>query len=191
MKVLKKLLQIIIWILLILVLVYNLYTYISINVLKKDLASVNGYAILEVVSYSMTPTINKGDLIIINEKDREYKKNDIITFKDSTGSIVTHRIFDITEKGIVTKGDANNTEDEGYLKKKDIVGKYVGKISKLGYLIKSVRSPLVLILILIMGIIVCVLISTDKDGIPLDTTTEEKELLMNKKKNKKKDNERR
>ncbi|MCI8548665.1 MAG: signal peptidase I [Bacilli bacterium] len=184
MKVLKKLLQIIIWIVVILVLIYNLYTYISINILKKDLASVNGYAILEVVSYSMTPTINKGDLIIINEKDSEYKKNDIITFKDSTGSIVTHRIFDITSKGIITKGDANNTEDKGFLQEKNIVGKYVGKINNLGYLIKSIRNPLVLILILIMGIIVCVLISTDKNGIPLDATPEEKKSLLIKKKDK-------
>ena len=145
MKVLKKLLQIIIWIVVILVLIYNLYTYISINILKKDLASVNGYAILEVVSYSMTP---------------------------------------ITSKGIITKGDANNTEDKGFLQEKNIVGKYVGKINNLGYLIKSIRNPLVLILILIMGIIVCVLISTDKNGIPLDATPEEKKSLLIKKKDK-------
>lgn len=191
MKFFKKILQIIIWFLLALVLVYNIYSYVELNILKKDLASVNGYAILEVVSYSMTPNVNKGDLIIINEKDKDYKKGDIITFKDNTGTLVTHRIYDIIDKGIVTKGDANKTPDEGYTKDENVIGKYVGKVSNMGYLIKSIRSPLVLVLILIMGIIICILISTDKDGIPKDVSPEEREYLLKKKKNKKIDNERR
>lgn len=153
--------------------------------LKKDLASVNGYATLEVVSGSMEPTIDIGDLIIINQKDKKYKKNDIITFKDVNSSFVTHRIIKIDGKKIITKGDNNNSKDEGYITKDKIVGKYVFKINKLGFLVKSIKNPVTLTIIFIMGIIICIIVSTDKDGVPLDISEEEKKYLRAKEKAKK------
>lgn len=153
--------------------------------LKKDLASVNGYATLEVVSGSMEPTIDIGDLIIINQKDKKYKKNDIITFKDVNSSFVTHRIIKIDGKKIITKGDNNNSKDEGYITKDKIVGKYVFKINKLGFLVKSIKNPVTLTIIFIIGIIICIIISTDKDGIPLDISEEEKKYIRAKEKAKK------
>jgi len=184
-KVFKKICKFIIWFLLILLFIYNLYTFISINVLKKDLASINGYATLEVVSGSMEPTIDTGDLIVINQKDKKYNKNDIITFKDVNSSYVTHRIIKIDGKKIITKGDNNNSKDEGYITKDKIVGKYVFKINKMGFLVKSIKNPVTLTIIFIIGIIICIIISTDKDGIPLDISEEEKKYLKAKEKAKK------
>lgn len=161
---------------------YNAYSYISLNILEKDLASVFGYAILEVVSDSMVPTINKGDLIVINTNDQDYKEKSIVTFKDQDDMIVTHRIVEINDGKMTTRGDANNSDDSSYITKKDVIGIYVFKISNFGYVIKAIKNPVTLVSILIMGLIVCTLLSTDKDGVPLDISEEEKKFLISKEK---------
>jgi len=66
-----------------------------------------------------------------------------------------------------------------------IVGKYVFKINKMGFLVKSIKNPVTLTIIFIIGIIICIIISTDKDGIPLDISEEEKKYLKAKEKAKK------
>ncbi len=190
MKIVKRLLIGIVTVLLTLMFVFNIYNFISIKILHKDIADFGGFAILEVVSGSMEPTIHIGDLIIIDTKANLYQKDDIVTFYDENGSFVTHRIVSINENEMITKGDNNNTEDEATDVSK-IVGRYVTKISNAGKILASFKNPLVLLLILVIGLLFCFLISTDKDGKPILT---EKEKLMQefreykrmKKKNKKK-----
>jgi len=182
MKILKRIVQTFLWLILIIILMYNTYCYISLNVLGKDVASVFGYAVLEVVSDSMVPSINKGDLIIVNTNDQNYREKRIVTFKDKDNMIVTHRIIEINDDKITTRGDANNADDPNHITKENIIGVYAFKISNLGYIIKAIKNPITLISILLMGFIVCTLISTDKDGIPLDISEEEKKFLISKKK---------
>lgn len=190
MKIVKRLLIGIVTVLLTLMFVFNIYNFISIKILHKDIADFGGFAILEVVSGSMEPNIHIGDLIIIDTKANLYQKDDIVTFYDENGSFVTHRIVSINENEMITKGDNNNTEDEATDVSK-IVGRYVTKISNAGKILASFKNPLVLLLILVIGLLFCFLISTDKDGKPILT---EKEKLMQefreykkmKKKNKKK-----
>ena len=172
---------------LVLVVIFNVYNFVSINVLKKDLATINGYAVLEVVSGSMEPTIHVGDLIVIDTKDEDYKKKDIVTFYDVNGSFVTHRIIDIDGDKIITQGDANDSKDDA-INKKDIVGVYEFKIPGIGIIINSFKSPFIMIMILIIGVLVCFLVSTDKEGKAI-LTEDEKEFLEFKeyKKNNKKE----
>lgn len=183
MKYLKKGLFITISIILSLILLYNIYNFISLKILKKDLATINGYAILEVASGSMEPTLKVGDLIMIDTKANSYRKNDIITFYDVNGSFVTHRLVNINKNNMITKGDANDSED-GALPTKNIIGKYVFKISGLGILMSSLKNPLVSMMILIIGFLICYLISTDRNGNPiLDEEEQEfQEFLDNKNK---------
>ena len=171
MKKLKKLLTTIITIILSLILLFNLYNFISLKIFKKALPTINGYAILEVATGSMRPTLKEGDLIIINTKEKNYKVNDIITFYDINGSFVTHRLVSLNQENIITKGDANNTEDEP-LPKENIVGKYLFKLSGVGIILASLRNPLVSIMILIIGILICYLISTNRFGEPLEEKEE-------------------
>ncbi len=173
MKVIKKIFIAIITIFLVLVFAFNVYNMICIKILKKDLAPIRGYALLEVVSGSMEPTIHIGDIIVINTNENAYKVNDIVTFKDINGAFVTHRILSIEEENMITKGDNNNTEDES-MSTKSIIGKYVMKIPGAGKLLAAFKTPFVMIMILIIGLMVCFLISTDKDGKPI-LTKEEKE----------------
>ena len=166
MKRIKKIVFVILSILLGLVLAFNIYNFISIKVMHKDLASINGYAMLEVVSGSMEPTIYKGDIIIINTKDKDYKENDIITFRGKEGEFVTHRIIEIDDKTMITKGDNNNSEDDP-IKTSSIVGKYVTKINGGGRILSSFKNPFTMVMIFIIGLLGCVLLSTDSDGKPI------------------------
>lgn len=163
MKRVKKILFVIISLLLAIVISFNLYNFICIKVLKQDIATLNGYAILDVVSGSMEPTIHVGDMIIINTKDDIYEIDDIVTFYDIEGSFVTHRIVSIDEEKMITKGDNNNTEDEEVSTNK-IVGKYVMRMNGLGKLLQAFRSPFVMIMILVIGILACVFMSVDNNG---------------------------
>lgn len=175
MKVVKKVLLIVITILLVLMVVFNAYNFFSLKVLKHKLTTIGGYSILEVVSGSMEPTIHVGDMIIINTKASNYQENDIVTFLDVNGSFVTHRIVSIDEEEMITKGDFNNTEDEP-TKMNKIVGKYVSRIPGAGKILSSFKNPFTLVMILIIGLLFCYLISTDKNGNPI-FTDEEKEFL--------------
>ena len=90
---------------------------------------------------------------------RSYKKGDIIMYEG--GKIpVTHRIINIyrDENGtewIVTKGDANNTEDEAFTSDK-IIGRVVLVLPKLGELETFFSKPSgFLVLTLITGGLLC------------------------------------
>ncbi len=173
MKIIKTISVTFVTIFLLLLLLFNIYNFFCIKILNRDLATVNGYAALEVISGSMEPTILVGDLIIIDTKEQKYQTGDIITFYDIDGSFVTHRIVSINEKSMITKGDNNNTEDE-VLNIDRIVGKYITKINGFGKLTTALKSPFVMVMVLLIGIMVCFLVSTDKQGNPI-LTEEEKE----------------
>ncbi len=95
-----------------------------------------------VLSGSMEPTIDTGSLCFIN-KNADYedvKEKDIIAFKLSDGTLVTHRAIEITETGIVTKGDNNDGADSNQVKKDNFVGKNLFWIPKVGYAVKAFQS---------------------------------------------------
>lgn len=182
-----KIIKSLIWILLSLIVLFNIYNFINLNILKKDLSTIGGYTYLEVVSGSMEPTIKIGDLILINTNidNYDYHVDDIITFRDEAGSLVTHRIIKVEENTVVTQGDANNATD-GDILKKDIVGIYVKKFVAIGSLLNSLKNPVILVIILTIGILICFIISTDKSGEVVDVSDLEKEFIEYKKEQKKK-----
>lgn len=177
MNAVKKVVEAAIMLLVVFTLFINISNYVQIKILHKNIADFYGYAFLEVVSGSMEPTINVGDLVIINTRDKEVAEHDVVTFTDASGSFVTHRVSESVESGLITKGDANNAKDEDIVKTENVVGKYAFRIPYFGVIIHSLQNPLTLMLILIIGIIICILASVDKDGIPKDITQEEKEFL--------------
>jgi len=93
-----------------------------------------------VLTDSMYPEINSGDLIILNKIETEKVKiGDIITFFEPSGkdtSTITHRVIEITTKdnkiAFKTKGDSNNTEDKELVTEEELIGIYKFKISGLG-----------------------------------------------------------
>lgn len=172
MKVIKRIFTIVITIILVAIFTLNVYNIINIKYLKKDITPVFGYTMLEVVSGSMEPEIQVGDIVIIDVLAKDYKINDIVTFKEENGAMVTHRIISIDGNKMVTKGDSNNTADPENTTD-NIVGKYVGKIRGLGRILSSLKSPVTMILILVIGVLTCILVSTDKNGNPIDDKDED------------------
>ncbi len=167
MKWVKKIFFGIIVFILGIILLFNIYNFVEIKILKKDLATISGKSILEVISGSMEPTIEVGDLIVIDTLDKDYKENDIVTFYDNESSFVTHRIISINKDEIITKGDNNDSED-GVIKSEQIVGKYKFKIKGLGKIMAVIKKPITMILILIVGVLFCIFFSLDKEGNVID-----------------------
>jgi signal peptidase I len=76
------------------------------------------YPIASITSGSMWPTLKKGDIVLIRNVDRaDLKVGDIIVYnnseqidKDDVGFTI-HRIIELQENELKTKGDANNIAD--------------------------------------------------------------------------------
>lgn len=98
------------------------------------------YRTLVIATGSMTPNINKGDMVIIENITEEEKKNlsvgDIIAFKMDSKTVV-HRIINKinTSSGVFysTKGDNNNSPDGYLLDIDNIVGLEKFRIRYIGY----------------------------------------------------------
>jgi len=127
------------------ILLINGYLLAAKLIFKNDLPKVFGYAQIIVISGSMQPAINVGDLLIIKEQI-SYQANDIITFH-SDQNLVTHRVIEVSNDGINTQGDANNVADDP-VPLTAVEGKMVLLIPGAGNLILFLKSPLGILLML-------------------------------------------
>ena len=129
--------------------------------------SIFGIKTFCIISGSMEPNIKINDVVIKEVPQEELKIGDIISFVVD-GETITHRInnIEITQKGeikYITKGDANNIEDEDKITFEDIEGKYIGKIPKIGRIMLLLRSKIVFIIILIILIGTIIIFRKNKD----------------------------
>jgi signal peptidase len=116
---------------------------------------------LTVLSGSMSPSINAGDVVVTQEQSSSsIITGDIITFQESNNQnkLVTHRVVNISERNntlfFETKGDANQGKDQQLVSENELVGKVIFTIPYLGYLPNFVKSPTgFLLLIVIPGIL--------------------------------------
>jgi len=151
---LRKIFKFIIYVIICSLLVANGYMLTARLVLKNDLPKVLGFAQLIILSGSMQPAINVGDMIIIREQN-SYRVNDIVTYRWKQ-SIVTHRIVELNDSQVVLKGDANNATD-GSIPVSAIEGKVVMRIPKAGDIVLYSRTPLGLSIILSMIVLLILL----------------------------------
>nr|WP_289038087.1 signal peptidase I [uncultured Allobacillus sp.] len=122
--------------------------------------SLFGYTLMNVLTGSMEPEIAPGDIVLITEaKSSQLQQNDVITFRDSENTIVTHRINEvISENGETvyqTKGDANNTVDEELITTDQIIGSVAFTIPNAGHFSDFIKNPIVLAVL--SGLIVFIL----------------------------------
>ena len=133
-------------------------SFIQVKVLHKDYADICGYSIFEVVTGSMSGTIEINDYVIVhNTKNIELK--DIITFRDNN-SLVTHRVVEIRGNEIVTKGDANNSSDT-VINKDQVIGKVVKILPNAGIWKKVFMDFKVILLLFITMAIFTIYFSID------------------------------
>ena len=151
MKVLKKTGTIVISVLLwVIILVAALYAFTTMATRdNQNVSDIMGYTPLVVKSDSMAPTFRAGDLIFIKKCDTStLKEGDIICFHtiiDNEYALNTHRIKEIAAQGdarsYTTMGDNNQgIADQHIISDGDIVGKYVGHLSKMGNVMDFLSS---------------------------------------------------
>ena len=108
-------------------------------------AKVIGLRTYSVISPSMKPAYNVGDLVYVKKVEPEtIQIGDPITFVlDENLTVATHRVVDIDLENshFFTKGDANDTPDANPVHFKNLVGKVVFKIPLLGYVADWVQNP--------------------------------------------------
>ncbi len=75
--------------------------------------AMTGWDPVIITSGSMRPTLAVGDVVLVAEhpEDELLGQGSVLTYRDSTGGLVTHRVYATTEAEYITKGDANPTPD--------------------------------------------------------------------------------
>lgn len=155
----KKIIRIITTPVVALILLLAIYTGYFKFIKKSNNISFFGYKQYIVMTGSMQPSYNIGDLIFEKEIAKEdIKLNDVITYSLENGQdTVTHRVIDIIEENGETyyqfKGDNNNSPDPDLVTYEQIQGKVIYKIDRLGSLIAEFVSGTGVILILIIFIL--------------------------------------
>ena len=92
-----------------------------------------------VLSGSMEPGIHTGGIIFTDTNKADPEPDDIITFEVNDGSLVTHRVVRVDDESIVTKGDANETEDSA-IHKDQVIGTVIFSIPFIGYAVSILTS---------------------------------------------------
>ena len=149
-----KIFNVVILLIIIPILIYNITIIIKYIQNPKETPDFLGFKTYEIVSRSMEDTINKNDIIVVKKVDKnEINENDIISF-DNGNEIITHRIVDIENINgqtlYTTKGDNNRFADDEKISFEQIEGKYVFKLSKLGYLMNFLKNRYFLIILFII-----------------------------------------
>ncbi len=97
-----------------------------------------------VISDSMRPEFQRGDMVLTQSIFKDPQKGDIITFKaSSVSNPITHRVIDVRGDTVITKGDNNPLVDDYGTTKKDIIAKAM-VINEKPIVIKGVGSYFIL-----------------------------------------------
>ena len=139
-------------------LIINVTLIVKSYVNADEVPSVGGIFPMIVLTDSMYPVIESGDLIICHTaQPEEIRVDDVISFYDPMGngtSVVTHRVLEVMEKdgalSFRTKGDNNNTEDQVAVPGDSLIGIYQRRIPKVGNVAMFMQTT--------NGLIVCVVL---------------------------------
>ena len=144
-KIFKKIIDILtIFIFIILILI--IIAKVDMTVHNRDYLSIFGYSFFKVATGSMEPNISENDIIIVKDNS-DYQVDDIITYKEND-SYITHRIVAINNDNLITKGDANNTNDEA-INKSQVLGVVVKDYKHLDVWRQIFTTPTILISIFV------------------------------------------
>jgi signal peptidase len=109
--------------------------------------AVAGYRSFTVLSGSMVPTLQVGDVVLDEPlAPTDIRPGDVITFPDPSrgGRLVTHRAQGIRVRGgtveVTTRGDANTGVEQWSIAATGRVGRVVVRIPWLGYVLVGARS---------------------------------------------------
>lgn len=160
--------------------ILNLFLYVSSQWNSDRIPGMGNWRVLSVLTGSMSPTIEAGDMVIVNRYiGKVPQTGDIVTYwkDDQSRSLITHRVVMRLENGYLqTKGDANHEADGGWTDPNRLVGQVVYTIPYAAALQQLIKEPLTMFLIL-TGFLIFVFStqrrsSTKKDLKPASVDTE-------------------
>ncbi|MGY5852328.1 MAG: signal peptidase I [Candidatus Thorarchaeota archaeon] len=140
-----------------------------------------GTPLVVVTSESMLPTLEVGDLLVLQGRaESQIHVGDIIVFNDTdwtTTNPVVHRVISIEEiDGVthfITKGDNNHGTDPGFRTMDEIVGVMILRIPYIGSISMFLKTPaglatiaIIFLLIIILPEIICKDKSEKEDNSP-------------------------
>ena len=175
-KIIGKIVNVLIVIVIIAIL-FCAYCVFSIKVLNNKYVNLFGYSIFEVATGSMHGSIEIDDAVLV-KIDSDYDVGDIVTYQNED-DFITHRVVSIQLDTIITKGDANNVNDNP-IDKDLVLGKVVKVLPKLGVWKKVLLTPRVIILILVTLFIFSVLFSYDGKAIKIIASKKAEQEMDNK-----------
>lgn len=155
--IIKNILSIIKYIIMIIIVL--VVAIILIQRVSNNNMSLAGYRIFTVITESMVPKYNVGDVLLVKYTEpSEIKIEDDVTYMGRVGSfadkIVTHQVIDIKQQSngtleFVTKGIANNDEDPivGESQIYGVVQRKLDLMSKLNGIINNMYGMYFLIII--------------------------------------------
>lgn len=128
-----------------------LYVCYAKYIRKDSVVKIGKYGVLIVLTNSMEPIIKERSLIIIKE-ETQYELNDIVTYVDSYGTLITHRILKIDEYTFMSRGDNNTVSDES-TSINQIQGKVIFCSEILGVFVLYYLKFVIIICLFIWGIL--------------------------------------
>lgn len=151
MKKIKNIIQIVLALILIVLCAFAIVQRTSNN--EKG---IGGVKIFTVISWSMVPVYDIGDVLIVKEVTPEdIEIDDDIVYKGEKGTLknktITHRVVSIDKKEdgnykIITKGVANRAQDPE-INQTQVYGKVIAHISIISFILKIITNGYFLILI--------------------------------------------
>lgn len=131
---------------------YDLLIIFQSLINPNTVPNIFGIKTFDIISSSMSPTIDVHDVAFIkNCKVEELQVGDIITFRKED-SLITHRIIEIKNQNgnieFVTKGDKNQATDIERVSSAQIEGKYVGRIPKIGGFLSFMRNKAIFFIVI-------------------------------------------
>lgn len=129
-QVILNILGIVLCVLFVPIIIINVIMIVRSYTDPDHIPSVFGYSPVIVLSGSMSPEFEAGDMILLQKTDPyTLKVGDVVCYLEEE-TAVTHRIIEIQQQDgyplYITQGDANNTEDSSPVGPDQIQGKYTG-----------------------------------------------------------------
>lgn len=150
-KALNIISTVLVWALVVATVGMMIFTLISVNTFDQANRSIFGYKFFIVRSDSMSATdFDAGDIVFVKNVDpATLQVGDIIAFtsqnSNNFGDTVTHKIREITtnaygDPAFITYGTTTDTNDETAVTYPYVLGKYTGKIPKVGAFFQFLKT---------------------------------------------------
>ena len=107
-----------------------------------------------VTSESMSPALERGDVVFVEDTDPgDITVDDIVTLAGGDGEYMTHRVIDVLEEDgeyyVETQGDANDVSD-GVVSADAVVGVVTHDLPLVGYPLLFARSSVGLLVLVVL-----------------------------------------